>query len=295
MPLRDVLLAVLVALLWGFNFVVMKAGVSEVEPFVLLALRFGLAASPLVFFIPRPNVSWGLLAAFALAFAVVKFGLLFVAFKIGMPSGLASLVLQVHAFFTVLLAAVVLGEVPKPLQIAGLTIAGAGLAVIGIGEAGGVTLLPFLLVVGAALSWAVANIVVKRAGDVDMLGFTVWASLVATPMLMIASLVLEGPERIAASLAHPSNTAIGATLYLAYPVTIIGVVLWNDLLKRHRAADVTPYALLVPVVGLVASYIVYGEPLSGLRLWGGLLVGGGLLINSAPWLWRARTNIASRS
>jgi O-acetylserine/cysteine efflux transporter len=294
MPVRDRLLAVLVALLWGFNFVVMKAGVTEVEPLLLLALRFGLAAVPAVFLIPRPNVSWGLLWAFAASFAVVKFGLLFVALKSGMPSGLASLVLQVHVFFTVILAAVLLSERPSSQQIAGLMIAACGLVVIADGEVaaagavGHVNLVPFVMVVGAALSWAFANIVVKRAGAVDMLGFTVWASLLATPVLIVASLLFEGPQRIWASLAQPSWTAIGATVYLAYPVTIIGVVVWNDLLKRQRAANVAPYALLVPVVGLAASHVVYGEPLTGFRLWGGLLIGAGLLLNSVPGPWARR-------
>jgi O-acetylserine/cysteine efflux transporter len=290
MPLRDVAIAVGVALLWGFNFVVMKAGVGEVEPMLLLTLRFGLAAIPLVFFVARPNVSWALLAGFAAAFAVVKFGLLFVALKSGMPSGLASLVLQVHVIFTVVLAASVLGERPTRQQVAGLVVAVIGLCLIGLSEAGSATLVPFLMVVAAALSWAVANIVVKRAGHVDMLAFTIWSSLLATPILLVASLALEGPARIAASLTQPSLTAIGAVLYLAYPVTIVGVVLWNDLLKRHRAANVAPYALLVPVVGLIASYLVYGEPFTGQRLVGGLFIGLGLMINSLalPWLRASR-------
>lgn len=293
MPLRDVMLATIVALLWGFNFVVMKAGVTEVEPMLLLALRFGLAAFPVVYFVARPNVSWALIFVFAAAFAVVKFGLLFTALKLGMPSGLASLVLQVHVFFTVLLAAFIMAERPSPQQIAGLSVAFAGLAVIGAGEAGSVTLLPLLMVIAAAVSWAVANITVKRAGAVDMLGFTVWGSALATPMLIVASLVLEGPARMWASLAHPSWTAVGATLYLAYPVTIIGVVLWNDLLIRHRAASIAPFALLVPVVGLVSSHLVYGEPFSGLRLYGGLLIGAGLLINSVPGAWLCQCSRAT--
>jgi O-acetylserine/cysteine efflux transporter len=285
MPLRDMMLATLVALIWGFNFVVMKAGVSVVEPLLLLALRFGLAAVPAIMFVARPNVPWRQLFAFAAAFAVVKFALLFVALKLGMPSGLASLVLQVQAFFTVLLAAWLLAEKPPPQQIAGLSIAFTGLVLIGAGEAGSVTMAPFLMVVAAAASWSVANTVVKRAGNVDMLGFTVWSAAIATPMLIVASLIIEGPARISASLAHPSWTAIGATLYLAYPVTIIGVVLWNDLLKRHRAANVAPFALLVPVIGLASSHLVYGEPFSGLRLYGGLLIGAGLLVNAMPGLW----------
>jgi O-acetylserine/cysteine efflux transporter len=288
MPLRDATLATLVAVLWGFNFVVMKAGVTEVEPLLLLALRFGLAAAPAIFFVTKPNVPWRLLIAFAAAFAVVKFGLLFTALKFGMPPGVASLVLQVHVFFTVLLAAFLMSERPSRQQIAGLGIAFLGLAVIGAGEAGSVTLVPFLMVVAAAASWAVANIVVKRAGAVDMLGFTVWGSAIATPMLIAASLALEGPTRMWASLARPSWTAIGAVLYLAYPVTLIAVVLWNDLLKRHRVANVAPFALLVPVVGLASSHLVYGEPFSGLRLWGGLLIGTGLVINSVPGLWPDR-------
>jgi O-acetylserine/cysteine efflux transporter len=103
MSARDSALALLVALMWGVNFVVMKHAVSEIPPLALTGIRFSLAAVPAIFLLKRPNIPWRILLGFGLAFGVIKFGLLFTALKVGMPSGLAALVLQMQAVFSIAL------------------------------------------------------------------------------------------------------------------------------------------------------------------------------------------------
>ncbi len=278
MSSRDIGLALLVVVLWGFNFVVMKAAVSEIEPLLLSALRFGLAGLIGAVFVPRPNIRWTLLAGFGLAFGVAKFGLLFSAFRLGMPAGLASIVLQLQAIFTVLLVLVLNGERPTSFQTFGLGLATAGLGVIGYGVAGGATAVPVAMVVAAAVMWAFANWIIKRAGSADMLGFTVWSCFwVPVPMLAL-SLVIEGPGALAQSWTRLTWVGGGALFYLVIPVSIFSGAIWNGLLSRHPAAAVVPYALLIPVIGLISATWFYGERLTGAALAGTLICGLALVV-----------------
>lgn len=283
MPLTDIAQALAIVLVWGVNFVVIKWGVADVPPLLLGALRFTLAALPAVLLVRRPAVPWRWLAAYALTVGVGQFGLLFSAIKLGMPAGLASVVLQAQAFFTLLLASLVLGERWKAAQLVGLLCALAGLALIGVGKGGNMTLIGFALTVAAALSWAASNVVVRligRAGHrVEPLGLVVWSSLIPPVPFLLLSLWLEGGERIAAALGHFSLSSLLAVAYLAFVATLFGYGLWSRLLARHAANKVAPFSLLVPVVGLIAASLLLGERLSAGQAVGSLLLLGGLVIN----------------
>lgn len=283
MPLTDIAQALAIVLVWGVNFVVIKWGVADVPPLLLGALRFTLAALPAVLLVRRPAVPWRWLAAYALTVGVGQFGLLFSAIKLGMPAGLASVVLQAQAFFTLLLASLVLGERWKAAQLVGLLCALAGLALIGVGKGGNMTLIGFALTVAAALSWAASNVVVRligRAGyRVEPLGLVVWSSLIPPVPFLLLSLWLEGGERIVAALGHFSLSSLLAVAYLAFVATLFGYGLWSRLLARHAANKVAPFSLLVPVVGLIAASLLLGEHLSAGQAVGSLLLLGGLVIN----------------
>ena len=279
MPLGHLLLALMVVAIWGFNFVVIKVGLADVPPLFLTALRFLFAALPAVLFLKRPPVSWRLLVGFGLIFGVVKFGLLFVGMKAGMPAGLSSIVLQMQAFFTIGFAFLVLGERPVPIQYLGAAVAIAGIAVIGWARWTGAEFLPFLLVIAAAACWGVSNILTKRAGRIDMLAFIVWTALVPIVPLLALSLAFEGPAAIGAALAHPSWTAIGAVIYLAGPTTLFGYGVWSFLLSRHPAATVAPLTLLVPIFGMGSAALVLGEPFGRAEMAGAALVFVGLVVN----------------
>jgi O-acetylserine/cysteine efflux transporter len=285
MPIAHVGLATIVALIWGFNFVVIKVGVGAMPPLLLCALRFALAALPAVFFIQRPAASLPLTVSFGLVLGVVKFGLLFTAIALGMPAGLASLVLQAQAFFTILFAAALLAERPLPHQVMGGVVASIGLGLIAWPRLGGGDVLPFLMTVAAAAAWGVANILSKRAGRIDMLAFVIWASLAAPVPLLLLSLMIEGPERVLAALAAFDPIALGALAYLAYPTTLLAFAIWGHLLARHPAATVAPFSLLVPLVGLVSASLALGETLQLIEALGGGVIVLGLLVNVFGGRW----------
>jgi O-acetylserine/cysteine efflux transporter len=277
-PWSHLLLALSVVAIWGTNFVVIRWGLDGLPPLLFATLRFACSALPWLLFIGRPAVPWRTLASFGVLLGVGQFGLLFLAIQGHITPGLASLVVQTQVFFTIGLSLLSLGEPVRRFQLAGLALAVAGLAVIASHLDASVTVTGLALVLGAALSWACANLVVKSAGRVDMLGFMVWSSVFAVPPLLALSLVVEGPGRIATSLAGAGAVVWAAVLWQAVGNTLYGYGAWNWLLSRHPAATVAPLALLVPVFGMGASAALLGEPLPPWKLGAGALVLGGLAV-----------------
>ncbi len=297
-PGRDWLLALAVMAVWGSNFVVIKWGLAELPPFLLATLRFGLAAVPLVFVLPRPPVGWGNLAAYGVLIGVGQFGLLFLAMRGLISPGLASLVVQLQAFFTMGLALLLAGERPCRYQVVALGIALAGMGVIAFHADGDTTVAGLLLVALAGFCWAAGNMVSRAAARggarVNMVAYVVWSSLFAVPPLLALSLGLEGWPRIAHSLAHASWGAWATVAWQAWGNSVLGYGAWAWLLGRYSAASIAPLSLLVPVFGMGASSLLLAEPLPPWKLAAAALVLLGLALNVGWPALRARLRGAAR-
>ena len=286
--LKHLALALLVVAIWGFNFVVIKLGVAAVPPLLLTGLRFTFAALPAVFFVARPTAPLHFVAAYGIMLGVIKFGLLFVAMHIGFSASLSSLVLQLQAFFTIGFAAIVLHERPKPSQLAGAALAFSGIAIIAATRWSAQALLPMILAIIAAAAWGVANIISKASGEKNALSFIIWSSLFSPLPLFALSWATEDHAEIIRVLTHPSWTAIGATLFLAWVSTLLGFTIWNNLLSRYSAASVAPFSLLVPVFGIASGVLLLGDQFGPLLIVGSVLVFAGLALNVfGPRLLRA--------
>lgn len=282
MPARSVALLVLVTAVWGVNFVVIHEGLEHFPPLLFNALRFTFMALPAVFLVGRPQVPWRIVIAFGFLLGVVKFGLLFISLDLGMPAGLSSLLLQLQVVFTIGFAAVILQERPRREQVIGAGIAFAGLLVIGVDRAAAAPILPFLLILGAAAAWGVTNLITRVAQPPDPLAMLVWASLVPPLPLLGLSLLFEGPGEIGDALTSVDPAGIGALLFVAFAAGLFGFAAWTLLLKRHAAAAVTPFALLVPVFGIAGAALLLGERPSGLELGGAALICAGLAATLVP-------------
>lgn len=282
LPLRHLLLALAVVAIWGSNFVVIKLGLDHLPPLLFGALRFVLAAFPLVFFLPRPEASWKNLAAYGLLIGAGQFGLLFIAMKGHISPGLASLVIQSQVFFTIFLSMRISHERVRPMQWVSLLLATIGIGVIAAHTDGTTTLTGLALILMAAACWAGGNMVSKQAGKVQMVAYVVWSSLFAAPPLFVLSLIFEGWPAIAAGLRDADVGTWCAVAWQTLGNSLFGYAVWGWLLARYPAATVTPMALLVPVFGMAASSFWLGETMPGWKLWAMLLVMGGLTLN----LWR---------
>ena len=303
MSVSHVLQALLVVLIWGVNFVVIRWGLNEVPPFLLAAARFSLVVFPAIFFIKKPNVPWRWLIAYGLFNSFGQFAFLFWAMKVGMPAGLASVVHQAQVFFTLIFSVLILQQRTQVTQWLGLMIAVLGLALIAygknVGSAAGMqmTTVGLLLNLLGAASWAIGNVVVsamRRAGiQPEPFGLVIWSSLIPiVPFLLISGLF----ERH----VYPDWQAISwhsmvSALYLAWAATLLGYGLWSRLLSQYEPNRVAPFTLLVPVVGLLTAWLVLGERLNQWQLWGSACLLIGLAVNVLglrawrAWLaWRHR-------
>ena len=263
---------------WGTNFVVIKLALAHLPPLTLALLRFSLAFAPFALFVKRPAVPWRNLAAYGLLIGAGQFGLLFTAMRSDITPGLASLVVQVQVFFTIGLSMRLTGERIARFQIAALLLASAGLATIAMHTDGSATPFGLGLTVLAALSWALGTMVARAAGQVDMLGYVVWASLFAVPPLLVMALLTEGWDSMAAGVAAADSKTWAAVLWQSVGNTMFGYAAWGWLLARHPAAMVTPLALLVPIFGLGASALLLDEPLQTWKLAAFALVMAGLAL-----------------
>jgi O-acetylserine/cysteine efflux transporter len=288
LSLKHFLLALAVVAVWGTNFVVIKLALGHMPPLLFATLRFAVVVLPAVFFVPRPAVGWGNLAAYGLLIGVGQFGLLFVAMNGHISPGLASLVIQVQVFFTIGLAMVMAGESLQRVQWVALGLGAAGLGVIVTHTDGSTTPLGLGLILLAALSWAGGNLVSRAAGRINMVAYVVWSSLFAVPPLFALSLWAEGWPALQAGVQQADLSAWAAVVWQAVGNSLFGYAAWGWLLARYSAATITPMALLVPLFGMGGSALWLGEPLPMWKLMAAGLVLSGLGLNLLWPLWLRR-------
>jgi O-acetylserine/cysteine efflux transporter len=274
--------ALLVAVIWGLAFVATRIGLDDLSPPQLAAARFLIPALG-VFVLVRPRVAWWALIAVGLTLFAGQFLLQFFGIAGGMPPGLASIVVQTQALFTILFAAALLHELPTARQTIGLGLGLLGLAAIALTVGDDLTFAGFVLTLGSAISWAVGNLLLKRLPPLSTLGLMVWLSLVPPAPALALALVLDGPDGIARAVTGLSWRGLAAVVYLGALATLLAYAIWGDLLRRYPAAAVTPFALLVPFVAAAGSAVAFGERFGPLRLGGMALVLLGLAVIVLPW------------
>jgi O-acetylserine/cysteine efflux transporter len=278
MPRRHAVLALIVAVCWAVNFVVIDIGLESFPPLLFAALRFGLIAFPAILFVPRPDVRWLAVVAIGLFICVGQFGLLFVAMNIGLPAGLASVIAPLQPVFTIPLAAVALGERPSVRQVAGVSLAVAGIAAIAAGRAHSVPLHAVALGIASAASWGCGNVVTRAAGTRRPFSLLVWSSVVAPVPLLGLSLIFEGTGRWQHAASSLSASGIAALAYVVVVSTFFGYGTWYRLMSRYPASTVAPFTLLVPVIGILTASLVRGEHPTWGELLGSLIVLIGLAL-----------------
>jgi O-acetylserine/cysteine efflux transporter len=278
-----VALALLIVAIWGTNFVVIKVGLRDFPPFLFALLRFVFSAVPFLFFVRRPDVALKWLAAYGILLGAGQFGLLYFAMRSDVSPGLASLIIQMQVPFTIALSVALFHEKVAAMAVGGTALAAAGLGLIGWHLDASVTARGVVVVLCAALCWACANAVVKKASlesghRVDMLAFIAWSSGFAVPPLLLMSLGFEGARHDLQALSAAHLDAWAALAWQVIGNTLFGFAAWSWLLTRYDAAVITPYALLVPVFGMGSSALLLGEPLPAWKFHAAALVLGGIAL-----------------
>ncbi|MGV8858175.1 EamA family transporter [Rhodoglobus sp.] len=287
MPLRSALAAVLVAIIWGLNFVVIDLGLEDMPPALFVAIRFAAVIVPAIFFVPRPTARFRDVVLVGLFMSLGQFGLLYTALAIGMPAGLASLVLQAQVVLTVVFAALALHEIPTRSQLVGVSLGAFGLVVVGSGRGVDTPALAFMVTIAAAASWAIGNVIARRIGRdgatpsrLAGLSLTVWSALVVPVPMVLLALALNGANAVGFALTHLTVPQLLSTAYTAWLASLVGYGIWNTLLARHSASAVVPFTMLVPIVGMVTAWIVLGEVPTLAEAGGGVMLLLGVAITT---------------
>ena len=272
----DIALAVAVAVIWGVGFVLTRIALDEMSSTLLTSLRFAITALPCLV-LARPKMSWALLIGIALLL-VCQFLAQTYGIAHGVPAGLTAVIVQSQALFTVALAAMVLREVPTRMQVLGIGVALCGLLLICFTVGYDFSVSAFAVLMTAPISFAISNLMLRRARDVPMLDLFAWIGLVSMPPLLTVLLLVDGPGLTWQAITHLSLTAVACVLLLAVVGTSLGYWIWGRLLRDYTAAQVVPFALLVPFIGAGASAIVFGEQFGTIRLAGMIVVVCGIAV-----------------
>ena len=273
----DILIALMVAIIWGLAFVASRIALDQFSPELMTAMRFAIAALPCLF-VPKPKVAWSLLIAISFTLFLGQFLIQAYCIAHGVPVGLTSVVVQSQALFTIGFAAIVFSERPTRVQTLGVAIAAAGLLMI-CGTVGyDFSVGAFAVLMISPISFAVGNLLLRSARGVPMFDLFAWLCLAAAVPLFVLALTANGPASTWTSLAHMSLRSALCMLMLGAVSTSIAYWLWGRLLRDYPAAQVVPFALLVPFVGSAASSVVFGERFGPLRLAGMLTVVGGIAV-----------------
>lgn len=279
MSLRHVLLALLVVFIWGFNFIFIKFSLDEFSPLFLCASRFVLASIPAVFFVKLPRSSIKAVICYGLIMFALQFTLVFTGMSVGMTPGMASLIMQVQVFFSMFFAALILGESPTLWQIIGSIVSFMGILLVALHLDNNISLLGFLLILGASASWGVGNLMTKKMNHVSMMALVVWGCFFAAIPMILFSLLIDGPTTIIHDIRNMSMLGATSVSYIVYLSTWVGYGSWSLLVRKYPIGMIVPFTLLVPVVGILSSIFVLGESFQLWKLTSGLLVITGLYIN----------------
>lgn len=259
---RDLLLIISVMAIWGFNFSMIKLGVSEMDPLLIAAARFFCATFPIIFFVRRPTVPWRYLMAYGVVFGTGIWGMASCAITWGLSSGMASVLLQTDVLTTVLVGVLLYKEVISPRMAAGIVVSVAGLMVSIMYTNGNVTFAGVVLILIAAICWPLAGVIVRASGTRSAFAFNIWGMLFAPLPLVALSVGINGWEVLSTTYQQWNSNAWLSVLFQAYPTTVFGYWVWNKMVLKYPMSQLAPMTLLVSVFALLSGYALYDEQLS---------------------------------
>ncbi|HHH0661353.1 TPA: EamA family transporter [Yersinia enterocolitica] len=278
MKLTDFLIALLSTAIWGVNFSIIKLGLITADPLILAGIRFTLCALPAVFFIKKPDTSWRYIIGYGLLFGIGLWGIVNLGIKAGVSAGIASLVLQFGAFFTMVLGAFLFHENLSKYQYIGIIVALLGLTSIIFISDGSVTFIGLALVLCGAVVWGLVSIIIKKSDTKKVFSFLVWSSLFSPIPLFILSYLFNGPSGFTELAIHFNTTTLFSILFQVYPNTLFAYWVWNSLLTKYPVSVVAPLSLLVPIFGMLGSVMIFNESIPSGKIIAMVFIISGLII-----------------
>lgn len=280
MTSKDLIIAIFITFIWGINFSFIKLGLSSLDPFILAGIRFTLCAFPLVFFIKRPDIHFKYIISYGLFFGVGLWGILYLGMYFGVSAGIASIVLQLGVFFTIILSYFILKEKINIYNKVGFIFALFGIFLVFLVTDGSVTIVGICLIILSALSWAFLNIIIKKAHTKDIFAFLIYSTLFPPIPLFLLAYITQGEFIFINFFQNLDNKAIISVAFQVYPTTIFGYWIWNSLLRKYPVSMVSPLSLLIPIFGLLGSFIFFNEEIGVYKTLACIIIVLGLGINT---------------
>nr|WP_269846000.1 EamA family transporter [Yersinia enterocolitica] len=268
----------MITVIWGVNFSIIKLGLITADPLILAGIRFTLCALPAVFFIKKPDTSWRYIIGYGLLFGIGLWGIVNLGIKAGVSAGIASLVLQFGAFFTLVLGAFLFHENLSKYQYIGIIVALLGLTSIIFISDGSVTFIGLALVLCGAVVWGLVSIIIKKSDTKQVFSFLVWSSLFSPVPLFILSYLFNGPSGFTELAIHFNTTTLFSILFQVYPNTLFAYWVWNSLLTKYPVSVVAPLSLLVPIFGMLGSVMIFNERIPSGKVIAMIFIISGLII-----------------
>lgn len=280
MDRKHIFSALLVVLIWGFNFIAIKYVFAEMSPSLFVLVRLAMTVVPFIFFLPRPNVSIQMLLWLSLFQWMLHFSLLFSGIHTGISCGVSALLVQSQVFFTMFMTAVYFKTRPSSMQLVGVLVSFAGLVLLTTQGDLSSNWLGVFLLTGASLAVSVTNIIYRSVPkEVNVTSLMVWSSAFAVPQALAFSLYVDGWEKMYVQLSETSLTGWTAIAYTVYISALIGIATWCKLMQRGDPIKVVPFSLLVPVVAMGAGGLILNETITWMDIMAGSIVLIGLIIN----------------
>ncbi|QKF80641.1 EamA family transporter [Halarcobacter ebronensis] len=280
MKKNDLFLALFITFVWGINFSFIKLGLQYIDPFILSGIRFLLCAFPFVFFIKKPDIKFKYIFSYGILFGVGLWGIVSLGIYFGISAGMASLILQMGVFFTVILASLLLNEHISFIKKIAFAIALLGLALIISVTDGSITIIGLILVLIGAISLSFTNIIIKVAGTKNLFSFMVWASLFSPIPLFILAYLTGGEIVFEQFIENLNPTGIFSIAFQVYPTTLLGYYIWNSLIHEYPISSVAPLGLLVPIFGIAGSHFIFNEQIGDMKLIASTIIIIALMINT---------------
>ena len=287
MPLRAIFAALIVAICWGGNYSATKLALADFPPMLMLLLRFTAVCvilAPFALRMKRPRMREMFIISMTLM--VIQFGLLFSALDMGLSVTSVVVATQLGVPFACLMSAIFFKDYLGPWRSFGLMIAFTGVVIVAGSPNAAEHWGAFLLALIGALSWSSANLYLKTIDAPSTVPLLFWPTLFSVPAFLLLSLVTEHGQMAALAGAHwDSWIAVAYSVVLS---SLVGYGLWNWLVTTFPVSQVMPYGLLMPIFGIGAGMVMFGEKLSAQIALGGVLtmVGVGIISLRRPKLMR---------
>ena len=277
---KQILLALIVPITWGFGYALTKIGMDQFTPLLLMSLRFGIAGLILVWFTKPPWEYMRELFMIALIGSTIQYGFTYYGLK-GIDVSTASILVQLEGPILALLSTLILKERLGWPRALGMGLAFTGVIVIAGEPRLSDSLDSVALVITGAVFWAIAQIMISRLKSLSGITILAWVAIIATPQMLLISLLIEEGQWESIKSANLVDWSI--VFYLSFIMTVIGYSVWYHLLRICDVSRISPFLMLLPVTSIIAGTVLLKEQFTLAMGIGGLLVMTGVASTLIKW------------